>query len=152
MATALDGAGQIFPIALVFASSETSDSWRFFVQHLANALDIRDTPLTVISDRCKGIDNAVTEFLPRAAHSFCAFHINQNTLKHGNVVVSYVWKVANVTSFREYADAIAGLTTIKHEANVYLGKIPREQFVRAFFPLPRFGHVTSNIAESINAW
>ena len=70
VATALDGAGQIFPVAIGFAPSESNESWRFFVQRLADALDIRDTPVTVISDRCKGLDNGVSEFLPRAAHSY----------------------------------------------------------------------------------
>ena len=75
VATAMDGAGQIFPIALGFAPSETNVSWRFFVQRLADALNIRETPLTIISDRCKGIDNGVSKFLQRAAHSYCTFHI-----------------------------------------------------------------------------
>ena len=75
VATAMDGAGQIFPIAIGFAPSETNVSWHFFVGLLADSLNIHDTPLTVISDRCKGIDNAVSELLPRAGHSYCAFHI-----------------------------------------------------------------------------
>ena len=44
VATALDGAGQIFHIALGFAPSESNESWRFFVQHLAAALGIHDAP------------------------------------------------------------------------------------------------------------
>ena len=75
VATAMDGAGKIFPIAIGFAPSETNVSWHFFVGLLADSLNIHDTPLTVISDRCKGIDNAVSELLPRAGHSYCAFHI-----------------------------------------------------------------------------
>ena len=78
----MDGAGQIFPIALGFAPSETNVSWRFFVQRLADALNIRETPLTVISDRCRGIDKGVSEFLPRAARSYCAFRIRQKGVKY----------------------------------------------------------------------
>ena len=37
-------------------------------------------------------------------------------------------------------------------AHADIAKIPKEQRERAFFPLPRYGHVTSNIAESTNAW
>ena len=44
VATALDGAGQTFPIAIRFAPSESNESWRFFVRHLADALKIHDTP------------------------------------------------------------------------------------------------------------
>mgnify|MGYP004569426529 CR=1 FL=1 len=42
-ATALDSAGQIFPIAIGFASNESVQSWRFFIGHIADALGIRDT-------------------------------------------------------------------------------------------------------------
>ena len=50
VAKALDGSGQIFPIAIGFAPSDSNESWRFFVQRIADALNIRDTPLTVIRD------------------------------------------------------------------------------------------------------
>ena len=90
LATALDGAGEIFPLTIGSAPSECNESWRFFVRNLANALNIRDTPVTIISDRCKGINNGVSEFLPRAAHSYCAFHISQNMGQFGSDVASRV--------------------------------------------------------------
>ena len=102
--TAMDGAGQIFPIALGFAPSECNQSWRFFVRHLADALDIHDAPLTVISDRCKGIDNCVSEFLPRAAHSHCVFHIWQNALSYGKTAADFVWLLANASTVNEYKE------------------------------------------------
>ena len=151
VATALDGAGQIFPIAIGFAPSETNESWRFFVRHLADALGIHDTPLTVISDRCKGIDNGVADFLPRAAHSFCAFHIRQNMAKYGKAAADFVWKLANASTVNEYDQAMAALQRISPAAHAYLAEIPKEHWVRAFFPMPRYGHVTSNIAESMNS-
>ena len=98
VATAMDGAGQIFPIALGFSPSETNVSWRFFVQRLADALNIQETPLKVISDRRKGIDKGVSEFLPRAAHSYCAFHIRQNVAKYGSAAADFVWKIANAST------------------------------------------------------
>ena len=152
IATAMDGAGQIFPIAFCFAPSETNKSWRFFIRLLADALHIRDTPLAVISDRCKGIDNAVSAFLPRAAHSYCAFHINQNMLSFGKPAADFVWKLAAASSESEYNEFMIALGDISPEAKEYVIKhIPRDQLVRVFFPLPRYGHATSNIAESTNA-
>ena len=152
MATAMDGAGQIFPIALGFAPSETNDSWRYFVRHLADALGIHDTPLTVISDRCKGIDNGVAEYLPRAAHSYCTFHISKNVLQFGQPAADFVWKLAYATTKREYKEAMAVLRSISPKAHEYIKeKVKRDRWVRAFFPLPRYGHITSNIAESSNS-
>ena len=152
IASALDGAGQIFPIAFAFAPSESTESWRFFVQHLADALNIRETPLTVISDRCKGIDAAVAEVLPRAAHSYCAFHMKQNVVKNqGLAAAKFVYRIADACTEHEYVEAMTALGNISPDARDYLADIGREQWVRAFFPLPRYGHLTSNIAESTNA-
>ena len=83
VATAMDGEGQFFPIAFGFSQYECNQSWLFFVQHLANAPNIHDTPPTMISDPCKGIDSGVSEFLQATAHSYCAFHNRQNTLPFG---------------------------------------------------------------------
>ena len=153
VATALDGAGQIFPIACGFAAGETKDSWTFFVNCLADALNIRDTPLTVTSDRCKGIDTAVSEVLPRAAHSFCAYHIAQNvTQRYGKAAAAHVWAIANAGNEHEYTAAMRAVGVVSPPALQYLMTIPREHWVRGFFPMPRFGQATSNIAESINAW
>ena len=153
VATAIDGAGQIFPVAFGVAPSETVDSWRFFVSHLAHALNVRDVQLTVISDRCRGIDTAVAEFMPRALHSLCAFHISQNVAqRYGRQAASHVWRVANASTPGEYDSALAALAQVSLGAAHYLEDIPREHWVRAFFALPRFGHVTSNVAESVNAW
>ena len=151
VATALDGAGEIFPIAVGFVPSETNVSWGFFVRHLADALNIRETPLTVISDRCNGIDNAVSEFLPRAAHSYCAFHISKNVAQYGQAAAKFVWRIANACSRQEYDEAMASLLNISPKAHAHLKTIKKKHWVRAFFPMPRYGHVTSNIAESTNS-
>ena len=117
--------------------------------HLAAALNIWDVPLTVISDRCKGLSDAVAETLPMAAHSFCAFHIHQNVVQRfGKAAAAHVWNIANASTEREFANAVDALGNVSPGARDYLAGIPRDQWVRAFFPLPRFGHVTSNIAES----
>ena len=54
VATAMDGAGEIFRMAFRFEQSESNESLRFFVRHLADTMVILDTPRTVISDRSKG--------------------------------------------------------------------------------------------------
>ena len=152
VATALDGAGQIFPIAIGFVPSETNVAWRFFVRHLADALGIHNTPLAVISDRCKGIDKGVSEFLPRAAHSYCTFHIRQNMARFGTAAAEFIWTIANAGTEQEYNEAMATLGTISPEAKAYVeATVPKEHLVRAFFPMPRYGHVTSNIAEATNS-
>ena len=101
---------------------------------------------------CKGIDTAVTEILPNAAHGLCAFHIGQNVdRRYGKGAAARVWSIANAGTGTDYEAAMHALEQVSPAARAYLEQIPREQWVRAFFPMPRYGHVTSNIAESVNA-
>ena len=151
-ATAIDGSGQFVPLAFGFAPSEKAASWRFFVSNLADALGIREVGLTIISDRSKGIDSAVSEILPMASHSFCAFHLSQNVAQFGRKAASHIPVIANASTLDQHNAALAALAQTSMKAYEYIKGIPKEQWVRAFFPRPRFGHTTSNVAESINAW
>ena len=72
--------------------------------------------------------------------------------QYGRTAGDYVWKVANASKPQQYNELKAALKVISPTAHADLAKIPKEQLVRAFFPLPRYGHVTSNNAESTNAW
>ena len=71
--------------------------------------------------------------------------------KYGKAAANFVWTVANASTEHEYNEAIATLGAISPDAQAYLAKIPKEHWVRAFFPMPRYGHVTSSIAESANS-
>ena len=123
------------------------------MSHLADALNVRDVQLTVMSDRCKGIDTAVAEFMPRSSHALCAFHISQNVAqRYGRHAASHVWRIANASTPEEYESSLAAVARVSLAAANYLEDIPREHWVRAFFPMPRLGHVTSNMVESLNAW
>ena len=72
--------------------------------------------------------------------------------RFGTAAANFAWTIANAGTEQEYNEAMSTLRTISPEAHAYLDKIPKEQWVRAFFPLPRYGHVTSNIAESTNSF
>ena len=78
--TVLDGDGRVFPGVLGVAESENGDTWSWFIQQVRVALNIGDGHgVVVLSDREKGIDKAVSDFLPRACHSFCVFHIKKTS-------------------------------------------------------------------------
>ena len=62
--TALDGNGQIFPIALGVAESENTSTWTWFITLVKSALHIQDDGqgLVFLSDREKGIEAALDDF------------------------------------------------------------------------------------------
>jgi hypothetical protein len=66
---------------------------------------------------------------------------------------SSFWQVARARSQSTFNHAIQALQKDAPQVEEYLQSIVYEKFAFACFPLPRFGHDTSNIAESINsAW
>ena len=58
-------------------------------------------------------------------------------------------KAADETAFLGVMDRIKSLNG---GAAKYIEGIERERWARAFFPIRRFGHVTSNISELMNWW
>lgn len=152
--TVLDGNGNIFPCAIGLAESENSDTWSWFVSLVASALDNDNGGGVVgLSDREKGIERALGIFWPQAQHAFCAFHIQKNLKKHFNTALEgLVFAAARATSPGDYHRVIAMMKDLDVRAGEYIASIDPAKWCRAFFPARRFGHITSNIAESTNRW
>ena len=63
-----------------------------------------------------------------------------------------LFKAAKSLSQRDFRNVMARIRALHRDAGAYIDRIKPERWARAFFPVRRFGHVTSNIAESANAW
>ena len=65
VATAIDGNGNIFPVAIGTAEQECVDAWTWFLQRVRTALQIGSgNGVVVLSDMGKGIDNTDSSLLP----------------------------------------------------------------------------------------
>ena len=99
------------------------------------------------------MEASITRFFPNAAHSFCVYHLEKNVKARFHTTVNGLLftaaKAPNVNDFNVAMDAIDQL---HHGVGKYIGKVERTKWARAFFPVRRFGHVTSNISESMNWW
>ena len=152
--TVLDGNGNVFPAALGIAESENTSSWTWFLTLVKTPFRIEDgSGVVFLSDREKGIDAAVSGVFPRAKHSYCAYHIEKNLKRnHHTRLKGLVFKAAKATTARGFEETLHEMKTLNAEAGNYIEGIEKERWARAFFPAPRFGHVTSNISESMNHW
>ena len=105
-----------------------------------------------MSDREKGLINAVKTTLPGAIHSMCCQHIAENIHKtFGRGFKPIFWQIARAKSNIELERAIQDLRQEAPQVEEYLQSIGYETFAFARFPHPRFGHDTSNIVESVNS-
>ena len=152
--TILDGNGNVFPGALGIAESENTDTWTWFLTLVQSAFPIdRGEGAVFLSDREKGIEAAVRTIFPNANHSFCVYHIQKNVkAKFKTALDGLLFKAAKTPSVVEFANVMAQIKTLHGAAGAYIEEIDKTKWARAFFPARRFGHVTSNVSESMNWW
>ncbi|XP_020266828.1 uncharacterized protein LOC109842351 [Asparagus officinalis] len=118
--------------------------------------------LVIISDADKGIREAVREYFPDAIHSRCVLHLVENFRKKlrdlsfkakdtrilGNLLQSACYKYTKA----EWNDYVEDIRLADERAyNIVMNYAP-ENWANAIFPGIRYGHVTSNVAESFNKW
>ena len=154
VATAIDGNGNIFPVAVGTAEQECVAAWTWFLQRVRTALQIGNGDgVVVLSDMEKGIDNAVASQLPQESHGLCLFHIEKNFVKRFHTNFNGIlWKAARATTPEGFNSYINNLRSISPESAQYILSKHPEKWARAFFNGRRFGHLTSNVAESANAF
>ncbi|XP_077228523.1 uncharacterized protein LOC143861482 [Tasmannia lanceolata] len=77
---ALDANDGLYPLAFATVVAEDEPNWRWFLEQLKQ---VRGMPidLTFISDRQKGLINAVANVFPLANHRFCVRHMYKNFKK-----------------------------------------------------------------------
>jgi MULE transposase domain/SWIM zinc finger len=155
IAVGIDAEDHILPLAWALVPGEDETWWSWFCEHLALAFESDLLPeYVIISDRDKGLLNAVESKLPGAYHAMCCQHIAENVhKKFGREHKAPFWQIARAQSQSAFDTAVQALQRDSPQVEEYLSLIGYKNFAFACFPLPRYGHDTSNIVESTNsAW
>lgn len=163
VASTIDANGQLLPLALAIARSESEDSWKWILQLLQRQLERHsgnneESQLTIISDRAKGLINAVEIVFPTAHHAFCLRHLCANLQRNFagkidlDVLTSIFWETATAKTEHNYQASLKKLDAELPAAVKYLEDLGTKHWAAAHFQGMRYGHTTSNPAESINAW
>ena len=150
----MNGDNQILPLAWAFVPTESGDNWSFFLSHFHCTFpSIDDAKITVISDQSKELEPVLAVEFFNAIHAYCCYHLDENLMQFhsGDEVRNLFWKAVRAQSeiqFQEYLEAIQKLHKTAAE---YLDQIPSQHWAKYAIPGPRYGHLTSNIAESVNS-
>ncbi|KAL0228669.1 hypothetical protein GEMRC1_013289 [Eukaryota sp. GEM-RC1] len=126
--TTVDAQGQLFPLGFAVVSGENSDSWR--------------------CDREKGLLEAVRQGYPESTHCYFLRYLTKNV---GARFTSLVWKAARAQNVEDI-NALAEIRMNSTEACHKLVLAGLEHWTTVHFPGLRYGHLTSNAIESLNAW
>ncbi|XP_043699860.1 uncharacterized protein LOC122650515 [Telopea speciosissima] len=157
-AVSVDGNNGIFSVAYGVVQSEDKDSWLFFLCHLRETLERnRDTvtapdiPITFMTDKQKGLIEAISIIYPEANHRHCSRHLYNNFKKHfggGPALRGYFW-----AAMYDFQKAMNGMKEEKKEAYDWLMKTPVQMWARhAFDHRAKSDHITNNMTESFNQW
>lgn len=157
LATGFDGDGALFPLAFGIVDEENDENWIWFLSELHALLEgnTENMPrLTILSDRQKGIVDGVDFNFPTAFHGFCMRHLTESFRKEFNnsMLVNLLWEAAQSLTVIDFETKMSEIESISQEAAFWIKRIPYRLWAAAYFEGTRFGHMTANIAESLNSW
>jgi hypothetical protein len=152
LAVGIDANGNTLILAWAVVESENEDSWRYFFKHLAKAIpEIVEETCVLISDRDKGIAAAEDELGDHIIRAVCCQHLKENfTSKFSRTLKPLFWEIARAPTVQKFDAAIEKLRAANNDAANYLILSDPCLWAVAHFVGTRFGHLTSNIVESVN--
>ncbi|KAH6800818.1 hypothetical protein C2S52_001282 [Perilla frutescens var. hirtella] len=145
-----DGNEQILPVAVGLGPIENDESWIWFLAHLHMTLgDIDD--LLIVSDQHQSIKNAVEAVFQRATHGLCYYHLKNKMTKRGKHMTTLFQEVAYAYRRDTFQESMSTLEQVCPNAYQTLCNIGPVHWARSHCPVRRYGFMTSNAAESLNA-
>ncbi|CAI9300107.1 unnamed protein product [Lactuca saligna] len=135
-AVGVDSNNGIYPLAYAIVETENTDSWKWFLECIADDLDLHaNSNFTFISDRQKGLQTAISQLFPCAEHRFCLRHIHDNMRKtwRTNEYKEHLWNCATATTVPEFNHRMHQFSSYDVEAYNWLKQIPPQHWARSHF-------------------
>ncbi|KAH9752681.1 SWIM-type domain-containing protein [Citrus sinensis] len=155
-AVGIDANYGIYPLALCVVESENTYSWEFFMEKLYDQIGCNGGEgLCFMSDRQKGVINAIDRVFPNAIKRYCCRHIYANFKQKfpGTLLKKVFWKACRSPNYSEFSESIEELKKISDAAHRWLMNIPTVYWAKHTFPNhTKCNHVTNNMTESFNNW
>ena len=111
--------------------------------------------LTFLSHRQEGLFDGVHNNFPDSPHGYYLKHLADKFYKNFPIkkLKSLLWKAASAIDFDRWNNAINVMNIIEPLALSWLETNAHPQhWAEMFFMGQRFGHLTSNISESVRCW
>lgn len=154
-AVGIDGNNGMYPFAYAVVEKEKKDSWVWFIELLKADLDISESNMwTVMSDKQKGLIDAIELLMPNAEHRFCVMHLYSNfKLSHrGLALKNILWQAARSTRVVDFERVMAELSAKDKSAFQWLAKRPAAHWSKSYFSTnSKCDVLLNNMCESFNA-
>ncbi|XP_057535394.1 uncharacterized protein LOC130813576 [Amaranthus tricolor] len=158
-----DGNNNIFPVAWAVVETENVETWTWFLNLLVEDLKSVSSSsswvqagcedFTFMSDRQKGLIEALNTVIPEAEIRFCCRHIWANfKIKFpGELYKHHFWKAARAYNKFDFDREMNQIKNISVQAYEYLAAIPAKHWSRHAFPIrSKSGMLLNNCCESFN--
>ncbi|XP_061336960.1 uncharacterized protein LOC133284025 [Gastrolobium bilobum] len=156
IATTQDGNNECVPLAFVVVEGETLEAWSYFLANLRQHVT-QTHNICLISDRHVSILSAVENNPlwqpPHAFHVFCLRHIasNFNQRFRNDKLKASLMNIGYTPCMVDFERSLARFRDTSRQVAEWIDAIPKEKWSRAHdLDGRRFGHMTTNLAESIN--
>ncbi|XP_010659540.3 uncharacterized protein LOC104881341 [Vitis vinifera] len=160
-ATAYDANDAMFPLAFGVMSSENYDDWSWFLQNLKKL--VGDKEVVIISDRHPALLRSVPEVFGLENHAYCYRHLKENfssfLSKHntrGNKgkenALQFLDSIAYARLEQDYNVSMFELRKYNDALAKWVEENEPEHWAMSKFPKQRWDKMTTNLAESFNAW
>ncbi|XP_010233420.1 uncharacterized protein LOC100832325 [Brachypodium distachyon] len=144
----------IYPFAMAVVEVEDTSSWTWFLSTLKADLGIDNTSQwTVMSDRQKGLINAVTAVFAGSEQRFCVRHLYQKFSEtwKGEIFKNKLWAIARSNNMADCTRNMEEMRAMDEEAYDYLAAIDPSSWCRAYFSeFPKCDLLLNNNCEVFN--
>ena len=161
-ATGVDALGSLYPLAFAVVDAENDANWLWFLSILRKHVlephaseNLGNCTLVLLSDRQKGLYRWRCVRFPGLGHSYCLRHLEENFHKQfkNMELKKLLWRAARSTQKEDFDTALQEMRGINAvSASWLLAHAPPEHWAELYFAGHRYGHLMSNIAESLNSW
>ncbi|KAG8364372.1 hypothetical protein BUALT_Bualt19G0122000 [Buddleja alternifolia] len=157
-----DGNDNMFPIAMAYVEIEKEETWKWFLNLLLRDIGFADDKgWAFISDRQKGLVEAIHSLAPSSEHRFCLKHMYNNfKVKYkGQDLKKLFWKAASTYSVKQHLRIMKEIERLSPKrgnnqtAYEWMCKISSHHWARCFFPnRTKCDALVNNISESFNSY
>ena len=160
-AIAYDADNGMFPLALGVVGSKNYEDWYWFLEKLKEVLDGKE--VIIISDRHQGILHSVSELFEIENHAYCYQHVKENFSNFFNRqnirgkkgkedVLLLLNSIAYDRMDIDYNKAFEKLVRFNNNLARWVAENSPEHWVMSKFLKKHWDKMTTNNAESFNAW
>ncbi|XP_062011844.1 uncharacterized protein LOC133728443 [Rosa rugosa] len=136
-AVGIDGNNAMYPIAYAIVEQETRDSWTWFLTFLREDLHMYSSMhYSFISDKQKGLEQAIRDLFPHSEHRHCVRHLHNNFKGDGHIGLALkqlLWAVARSNTMSQFNKAMENLQNASFNAWKWCIDRPAVHWSRSHF-------------------